>query len=296
MEEKRSIFTHCNVDIDAMCSVWFALRFIFKTKLENVNLVFKPANWDGVGVMDGDLALDIYAGGKGIKGEFRYNKIHSCFQTLVNRNIREIDPEIRKIIRSLSSFIDKHDSEGANFLRVMKISGHERSDFLNLKGLFQVFWGYKLHNNDYEVVKKFSENLDNFIELELRKKEVSKNLEETSSDKIILTRNIDVPSGFLLAQGKKMKVYVDNNNLGVVIIDRNLRTDETVSIIEEVVKEAGEKFDYGDNWFVDPSKRLICRGSRTSPVSTPSKVDPEILLQKLQSYLEKKEMEDYLFK
>ncbi|MCK9439014.1 MAG: hypothetical protein WC164_01200 [Patescibacteria group bacterium] len=294
--EKKTIFTHCNIDIDAMCSIWFTLRFVLKKNLEEVNVVFKPANWDGEGMSENDLALDIYAGGKGIKGEFKDNRTYSCFKTLFRKNHEKIDSDFKKIIYALSEFIDKHDSQGQNFLRSLKINGSERSEALTFKGLFQVFWGYKINNDDLVVVQKFSENLNNFIDLEIRKKKIFENLENVDSDKVILTKNVEIPSGLLSAQGKKIKVYVDGFNVGVVIIDPNLRNEETFAVIRKVVERSGEFFGYGDNWFIDPGYRLICRGSRNNIVKTPSKVDPQFLFERLKSFVEKKELETYLTK
>ncbi len=294
--EKKTIFTHCNIDIDAVCSLWFALRFILKKNLEEVDIVFKPANWDGEGMSEGDLALDIYAGGRGIKGEFRKNRTHSCFKTLYKKNYEEIDEDLRKIIYSLSEFVDKHDSHGQNFLRSLKINGNEKSEFLTFKGLFQVFWGYKINNDDFSVIQKFFENLNNFIDLEIRKKKIFENLERIDSGKVVLTMNTEIPSGFLSAQGKKIKVYVDDYNLGVVIIDPNLRNEETLSVIRKIVERSGDVFGYGENWFIDPGYRLICRGSRSNPVSTLSKVDPQFLFERLSAFVEKKELEAYLIK
>ncbi len=292
--EKKTIFTHCNIDIDAMCSVWFTLRFILKTNLEKVKLVFKPANWDGEGMDENDLALDIHAGGRGIKGEFKNGRTHSCFQTLFNENFDKIDPEFYKTIYSLSAFIDKHDSEGQNFLRAIKINGNEKSELLTLKGLFQVFWAYKINNGDLDVIKKFSENLDNFIDLEIKRKKIFENLDKVDPGKVILTKNVEVPSGFLAFQGKKIKVYIDGYNVGVVIIDPNFGNEETLNVIREVVERAGDSFGYGDNWSVGQDYRLICRGSRSSPVTTPSKVNPQKLFERLQAYVEKKELEAHL--
>lgn len=106
MERKRSVYTHVSVDIDAVSSVWFASRFIYPD--ENLDIKFVPANWDGQGMEIGDLALDISAGGKGLKGKTdKSGRVHSCFASLV---FDCKDREVKKALKSLAYLIDKHDA------------------------------------------------------------------------------------------------------------------------------------------------------------------------------------------
>ncbi len=88
------IFTHFVVDLDAVCSVWAAKQFISGAKGATVE--FRPANWDGKEMAEGDLALDIDAGGRGMKGEKGENGIvHSCVALIVAEYASPADQSAR---------------------------------------------------------------------------------------------------------------------------------------------------------------------------------------------------------
>lgn len=295
--KKTRIFTHVSIDMDAACSVWFFLKFILKKKPGEVEIIFKPANWDGQEIEEGDFALDIYAGGKGIKGEFKYNRTRSCLMSLLDHNLESVDKEIRRAVVSLTTFVDKHDSEGIGSLKKLKFSEAEKGDLVDLRGLLKVFMGYhtNVNNDDYQIFIKFFENLENHFNLISKSREIKENLKCVDPNtKVAFVKNSHVPSGLLFNQGKKVVVYVDGNDLGVVVGDSRLKSDELVSVVREIVEEAGEKFGEGENnWFIDPGKRLICRGSRKSPATKPSKVNPEKLFDSLVSFVDKFEAQIY---
>lgn len=291
--DKKRIFTHISVDIDAVASIWFFLKFILRKTPADVEIIFKPANWDGGEMGRDDIALDISAGGKGIKGEFKYNRTRSCLLSLAEKYQEKIDQEIKKEVISLVNFIDKHDAEGQKYFKHFRAPENEKAYFADFRGLFRVFMGHQSNpvNNDYQVFLKFYENLENHFNLILKANEVRERLEKVdSSTKIAFLENNHIPSGVLFNQGKKIIIYLDGNDLGVVIGDPRLRNDELVGIITDIVEAAGERFGIGEkNWFLDPGKRLICRGSKKSPAPSPSKVDPRILHDKLLAYLEEVE-------
>ena len=100
------IFTHVSVDLDAAGSVWAAKRFI--PGADKAEVVFVPANWDGTGMDNGDIAVDIYAGGKGVKGRVSPDgHTHSCFQTILERFALRAD---KLALCNLTAFIDACDS------------------------------------------------------------------------------------------------------------------------------------------------------------------------------------------
>jgi hypothetical protein len=75
------VHTHINVDLDAVAGVWAAGQFM---GAQDTELVFVPANWDGDGIEDGDLALDIRAGGRGIKStEHEDGTVGPCFAWII---------------------------------------------------------------------------------------------------------------------------------------------------------------------------------------------------------------------
>lgn len=103
------IFTHFNVDLDAVCSVWAAREFIPGARSAAVE--FRPANWDGNGMSEGDLALDMEADGRGIKGEKESDGIvHSCFASIVSQYASPAD---QAALANLVRFVDAQDSRGS---------------------------------------------------------------------------------------------------------------------------------------------------------------------------------------
>jgi hypothetical protein len=102
------VYTHINVDLDAALSVAAAKEFIPGAR--EAELVFVPANWDGEGMDDGDLALDIRAGGRGIKGEqCSDTTVGSCLALIVATHASEADQEA---LSSLVSYVDAQDAHG----------------------------------------------------------------------------------------------------------------------------------------------------------------------------------------
>jgi hypothetical protein len=122
-----------------------------------------------------------------------------------------------------------------------------------------------------------------------------KNFEEANDSveifgKVALIRNAKTRiNSNLFNQGFKLVVYVDDYNIGVLSRDGDPRADNPMT--RNAVFEAGEVMGEGENWFAHPSGRLFCRGSRKSPVSTPSKVDPVKLAEAANIYLSQLEKE-----
>ena len=101
------IFTHFNVDLDAVCSVWAAKQFV--SGAAEATVEFRPANWDGAEMSEGDLAVDIAAGGRGMKGEKGENGIvHSCFASIVAGHASAED---RSALANLVRFVDAQDAQ-----------------------------------------------------------------------------------------------------------------------------------------------------------------------------------------
>ena len=76
-EKACRIFTHTRPDLDALASVWFTIRFVLAVALDEVEVYFVPASWNG-SALEGrfacpalrreDHALDIDVQGRGNKG------------------------------------------------------------------------------------------------------------------------------------------------------------------------------------------------------------------------------------
>jgi hypothetical protein len=288
--EKIKIYTHKSPDIDAVASVWFLLRFILKKNLNEVEIIFKPANWDGEEMTRNDYAVDISAGGRGVKGRQKGSRVGSAFMFLFKK--AELSYFERKSLNNLAYFIEEHDSGGINAWRYLKLDEKNKFSFFVFAGLMTILHAYQKTNSELNTCLKIFEILDNYLEMLVVDK---KNFEEANDSveifgKVALIRNAKTRiNSNLFNQGFKLVVYVDDYNIGVLSRDGDPRADNPMT--RNAVFEAGEVMGEGENWFAHPSGRLFCRGSRKSPVSTPSKVDPVKLAEAANIYLSQLEKE-----
>ncbi|HPT08740.1 MAG TPA: hypothetical protein PLE28_03560 [bacterium] len=273
------IYTHKAVDLDAVASVWFILKFIsprfFGVKEEEIKLKFVPANWDGKELKKNDLALDIHAGGKGIKGkQDNDGKTHSCFMLLIERYG---DDREKAILEDLAYFIDQHDAYG--YCEAKEFSRNNIKNigcFLSLNDcLHQLKAKFK---DDEDVCRAIFNNLDGFYIIKrneiFNKDYVLKNIEVVGQVAILVESNsrTHCASKIIFERGFQAYVYINKHNIGILVRDTALIRADHPDIVK-IIKEANEKI--GDNgWFLHPAGYLTCWGSKKSPALKPSKVDP----------------------
>lgn len=269
------IFTHLNPDLDAICSLWAARRFI--PGAEHAEVAFRPANWDGAELGPEDLALDLEAGGKGVKGQKGEDGIvHSCFATIVAKYASDED---QAALAPLVRFVDAQDAHGSAVKHLVPEAEPEVQETLAFTGLNAVFRALQAVNrNDYIVLEKMAEILDGMLQAgrarQRAKAEAETKAEVLTGGKVAILRNAKeyATSGVLFESGVQVIVYVDGNNLGLIRhSDQSLRMDHPD--LKAVVEEAGE----ADEWFAHPAGFLYCRGSRKAPAETESKVSPKAL-------------------
>lgn len=143
------IFTHQTVDLDAVLSVCVLWRFVKGMKEAEVE--FRPSNWDGEGMGPFDVAIDMEAGGRGVKGHKENGTVHSCFALLM---ARYAPPEIYKSMWSLVEYVDLQDSTG-NAVNVLFPDSDSRSRaIISSVSLLSVFYALReKYRSDLEVVK-----------------------------------------------------------------------------------------------------------------------------------------------
>jgi hypothetical protein len=270
------IFTHFVVDLDAVCSVWAAKQFITGTAKATVE--FRPANWDGNDMAEGDLAVDIPAGGRGMKGEKGENGIvHSCLAFIVSQHA---SPEDQAALASLVRFVDAQDAHGSAVKFLAPEASREAQEALAMTGLNAVLRALQAANprNDAVVVEKMSEILSGMLQAgraRQRARAEADRAEILDGGKVAIVVNSRefATNGILYEErGVRVIVYVDGNNLGLIRHgDEALRMDHAE--LRAVVEDASEV----DEWFAHPAGFLFCRGSRKVPAENPSKVDPRTL-------------------
>jgi hypothetical protein len=274
------IFTHINVDLDAVCSVWAVKMFI--PSFRNAQVELRPANWNGSDMQLEDIAVDLDAGGRGWKGEHRDGVVYSCFSWIVKHYA---GPEDQKALEPLTRFVDIQDAYGSavQFLLPNTVIPRETQQIFARIGINAVLRALQSFlRNDILVIERMEEILSGFLKIGRNKVESkieADQIEFFGSDGqvalIINPRNYQ-SNGRLFELGVKVLIYKDGYNLGVVRSGREmLRVDHP--LIREVIKKAQEEHE----WFAHPSGFLICRGSRKAPVDSPSNVNPYDLAEAL---------------
>ncbi len=281
--KKRRIYTHVSGDLDAYTSIWFASRFLKKdgkkicflpfSKEKEEEIIFISASWNGYELRENDLALDIYAGGHGIKGDIdSQGRVHSCFFKLVSEYG---DDEAKKILLSLAKAVDKHDMGFLSSSFASSDNENKLDSFIALKWMLN-----NLSEDDEWRKNVFFDFLDNFYQDGVNK---------LTSKQVILDNTIKVGEVAIFVKDKDQKkfsnrnelfnllgfsakVYVDGNHLGVVIkndlVDSGLRADHPY--VRSVVEKAGEI----EQWFSHPSGFMYSWSCEKAPKDQSSKVDP----------------------
>ena len=308
------IFTHINQDLDAVCAVWAARQFVPGAK--DAPIEFRPANWDGDGMSEGDLALDMDAGGRGLKGEVGEDGVvHSCFALVVARYAPQDD---QRALDNLVIFVDAQDAHGSAVKHLLRPRSAcptaeglgyaneyaqgllewayeagrptpDAVDVLAATGLNAVFRALQAAHprNDTLVIERMSEILNGMLQAGRARQRAVKEADRAEilpgGQVAIVTNSREYATNGILfgERGVRVIVYVDGHNLGVIRHgDEQLRMDHPT--IKSVVAEAGEAAE----WFAHPAGFLYCRGSRKAPAQSPSRVDPRTLAEAARALLQ----------
>ena len=103
----RRVFTHVNPDPDAFCSSWATIRYMLG--MQEARLCFKPGHWDGSGMNHDDVAVDMNAGGRGIKGELDGDLRLSAFSTQMKNHAPAND---QYAMNRVIGYVELIDSQG----------------------------------------------------------------------------------------------------------------------------------------------------------------------------------------
>lgn len=270
------IFTHFSVDLDAVCSVWAARQFI--TGAKEASVEFRPANWDGNGMAESDLALDMDAGGRGLKGEKGENGIvHSCVALIVGKYASPAD---QSALVSLVRFVDTQDAHGSAVKFLAPEASRDVQEVLATTGINAVLRALQATHprNDALVVERMSEILSGMLQAGRARQRAAAEADKAEildGGKVAIVANSrEFATNAILfdERGVRVIVYVDGHNLGVIRHgEEALRMDHPE--LRAVVKATGE----ASEWFAHPAGFLFCRGSRKAPATDQSRVDPREL-------------------
>lgn len=297
VKEKKSvkprIYTHIRVDFDAVVSIWFYLRFVLKSSLDDVYIKFVPANWSG-DMLDIDIALDIDAGGQGIKGRknFGSKSRSSCFKRLFDLYYENIASEEIDYLRSFAKFLDKHDTGGIDSWRNIDVSKEENNRFskIGLAGLIKVLHG--LHsdpsNSDYDICVAMISLLDNDLRISTVKDFSSESLKTTEwLSKVAISKDAKYNlNDYLFKQGFKLVVFIKGNTLGIVSKKGDfIKADNEYA--RRIIYSTGEQVANKEGaWFAHEDGSLLVWGGVKAPAKYPSRVDVNDLAKELNKYLQ----------
>lgn len=282
------IFTHINVDLDAVASVWAAKRFT--PKMEHAVAVFVEGNWDGAELGEKDLAVDIPAGGRGLKGETKEGvSVGSCLALIVNKYASAEDQDV---LKNLVGFIDIQDSRGSAIKHLAPNIDHDAEQMLTLTGLSGVLRATQYHfrGDDARTAARMGEIFDGMLGIGRERKKQLKEFDNVAEilpgGQVAIITNAKHAGAInteLFRRGVRAIVFIEGMNLGLFRdTHETLRMDAPE--IRALVKKSGEE----NEWFAHPSGFLYCRGSRKAPAANLSKVDPRALANTIASILPNK--------
>lgn len=274
--KKKKIYTHLFIDLDAVLSVWAVKTFI--KDYEDAEIVFVSANWNGDGLESGDIAVDIEASGKGFKGMQDSDNVLSAFSGLIKKYASEED---QGILEPLARFADLQDTTGSVVSELIPSETEEIQKILKCANINVVLRALqRVHpNNDLLVCKRMFEIFDGILEMGRANKKAHREAERAEIiGKVAILRDskeITATQILFYEKGVRVIVYVDGNNLGLIRHRKeSLRMD---SIRDLIPKE--------EKWFSHPSGFLFCWGSKKAPAQKPSKVNPKILAEAINTRL-----------
>lgn len=295
--KKIRIFTHQNPDLDAISSAWFVSRFMYP--LTEIELVFVSASYRGTSINGNDIAVDIEAGGKGIKESIDKNGIkHCCFYTLFKKmNLSSRDYQA---LNPLVILIDKKDIYG-NIASAPQDKKWDKSDseaFDKIKALSLCLNTFKTsyNNNDEKVCLVMFDLFDGFfkknIEFQLLKAEIEKKT-YNCGHLVIVETSLDLSVAKLVFNDANNKAYLylntNSNSMGVYIGNDlykegfRIEREAATAIIEKL----GEKIGGGlDEWFCHQDGFLLSWGTRKDSRPYPSKIKPQELALEISKLIE----------
>lgn len=290
------LYTHVNMDIDSMGSCWAVRKFI--PTMSDARIVRVGADWDGSGMKPGDMAVDIYAGGKGIKGiQDPDGTVHSSFSYIVSRYAR---PEDAEAIKDLVRFIDIQDAHGSvvNYMvknSMVSNSDHDTRRLISLTNIGATFRALEARfpNDPDTVFSRMCEIFDGYLEMggaaERRAKVEAGRAEFFANGRIALVKNKKEKrtDHILWERGVQVIVYVDGHNLGVIRRGEgtHLKDGTRFRADHPEIRNFVSRAERNPRWFAHPKGFLYCHGSRKAPARARSNVNPYELVKVVEGLL-----------
>lgn len=155
MKSRKRVFTHCSGDMDSYHSAAAVTEFV--DGFQNAQIVFVSGSYNGKTMRPSDMAVDINAGGKGIKGTLDLSGTrHSSFKYIIDNFAPKADQDALAMV---VTYIDTVDAYGPQTSDILGIPRHLNKLFqtISINGLMRGFQAlYK--DSDRKVYKMVKEN------------------------------------------------------------------------------------------------------------------------------------------
>lgn len=286
---KITIHTHQNVDSDSLLSIWLEINFVFPGF--EYELVFHPASYDGKGMGKNDIAVDIEAGGRGIKGSIDENGFHhSCSYTIFKKI--KLPVNIRRALSPIVNIVDQKDVYGKTRLapEAIRLDRKTSSNLDEARALslsLQAFQA-QYENNDHEVCRVMLDFISGLFKritnFQAAQAEVDRKSFSCGYVFVVETcKRISTAQNVFGDSNNKAYIYVNTkeNSMGVHLSDDLYHRDGfrlRLIDVEKIVEKKGEKIGKGSNeWFLHERGSLLAWGTRKDKRTVPSKIRPEEL-------------------
>jgi len=274
------IFTHVKPDLDALFSVIAARWYIPGAR--NARIEFRPASWDGVGMDDGDIAVDMEAGGRGMKGHRDDDgTTHSCFALIMTKYAPTGDC---LALASIIEYVDTQDAHGNVAKHIIPDAPQETRNMISATSLSaRISWLMAIHkNNIIRIIERLEEDFRGMLIVGYRRlatEEEISDVELFADGKVALVINKGKGVTYALYEkGVRVVVFINRYGMGITREQtETLRMDHPEFL--KVVEAAGEEIGEGDDkWFAHTAGFLFASGTPKSPSAIDSKVDPRALV------------------
>lgn len=259
-----TLYTHLDLTVDAAAAVWLWRRL---HSHDSWPMRTVPSTWDGADMAEEDVAIDIDAGGRGIRSRRNPDgSVSSCFRIVLTEHMPADSPWIdhEPLLRPLADLLDVQRRDG----NLTRLGFPPRYGIYGLSGTFLAL--KHACSSIEELADHFSRILDGFVRMAELSDEVGRlaqSVELVGSVAVILDQNHLGLHRAVFRRGARFLVFKDGYNLGIL---REAREKAHLGrLIQAQIEESG--------WFFHPRGHLAARGTRKAPAPTSSRYHPREL-------------------
>lgn len=294
---ERRIYTHRSPSVSSCLAIIVAIKYILRESLDNFfkqknwrdRIQFKDANWSGKEMTKRDIAINIFAGGKGIQGSYEEgSKVTSALLNIFEQYAPYRD---QMIMGDVIWYVNEEDIT-SDAIGSLLLSTYEHVIAKDVKKILwagsicPIYRALQWANNydDKKVIKIFAgvyegmlaEGIKNLKLPDLYEKRAVVHRVHGSEKCIVVLDMNGAPLSLCryALEKEKVEIIIFKNGKDIGLIRaNNSKFPVDHQLIRDVINKAGEKVGKKQGeWAISPSKHQICRGSHSAPVETASKV------------------------